>query len=215
MHKSLKVMTNQKQKWPAEKITKKNIDDLIPYARNSRTHSDEQIAQIAASIKEWGWTTPVLIDEDGGLIAGHGRVMAARKLDIKEIPTMTAVGWTKAQKQAYVIADNKITLNAGWDDKLLNLELNSLEEEGFNIDILGWSEGLPEFAETPDYSVLDGEDLLEQLSDMTRGVKKAIQIEFESEDYENAQDLVRFWRQQGAYIGNMLIEKLKQEQEKL
>tara|TARA_R110000868_G_scaffold181542_5_gene422470 strand:- start:1665 stop:2291 length:627 start_codon:yes stop_codon:yes gene_type:complete len=208
-------MTNQKQKWPAEKITKKNIDDLIPYARNSRTHSDEQIAQIAASIKEWGWTTPVLIDEDGGLIAGHGRVMAARKLDIKEIPTMTAVGWTKAQKQAYVIADNKITLNAGWDDKLLNLELNSLEEEGFNIDILGWSEGLPEFAETPDYSVLDGEDLLEQLSDMTRGVKKAIQIEFESEDYENAQDLVRFWRQQGAYIGNMLIEKLKQEQEKL
>ena len=79
--------------WPADKIERREVDALIPYARNARTHSDEQVAQLAASIKEWGWTTPVLIDEDGGIIAGHGRVMAARKLGIKEIPTMIATGW--------------------------------------------------------------------------------------------------------------------------
>jgi ParB-like chromosome segregation protein Spo0J len=84
-----------------------------------RTHSDEQVAQIAASIKEWGWTTPVLMDEDGEIIAGHGRVMAARKLGIEEVPTMTATGWTKAQKQAYVLADNQLPQNAGWDMDLL------------------------------------------------------------------------------------------------
>ena len=92
--------------WPADKIKRRKVDALIPYARNARTHSDEQVAQLAASIKEWGWTTPVLVDEDGEIIAGHGRVLAARKLGIKEIPTMTATGWTKAQTQAYVLADN-------------------------------------------------------------------------------------------------------------
>ena len=86
--------------WPADKIERRSVDALIPYARNARTHSDEQVAQIAASIKEWGWTTPVLVDEDGGIIAGHGRVMAARKLGIEEVPCMVATGWTKAQKQA-------------------------------------------------------------------------------------------------------------------
>ena len=135
-------MGNQKQKWPADKITKKNIDDLIPYARNSRTHSDEQIAQIAASIKEWGWTTPVLIDEDGGLIAGHGRVMAARKLDIKEIPTITANGWTKAQKQAYVIADNQLPQNAGWDMDLLKVEVMDLDTEGFDLTLMGFDDDM-------------------------------------------------------------------------
>ena len=83
-----RAMQNDNVKWPADKIDRRKVDALIPYARNARTHSDEQIAQIAASIKEWGWTTPVLIDEDGGLIAGHGRVMAARKLGIEEVPTM-------------------------------------------------------------------------------------------------------------------------------
>ena len=99
--------------WPADKIERRKVDDLIPYARNARTHSDEQVAQLAASIKEWGWTTPVLIDEDGEIIAGHGRVMAARKLGIEEVPTMTATGWTKAQKQAYVLADNQLPQIAG------------------------------------------------------------------------------------------------------
>jgi|TARA_R110000744_G_scaffold313297_1_gene420541 ParB-like chromosome segregation protein Spo0J len=201
--------------WPADKIERKKVDDLIPYARNARTHSDEQVAQLAASIKEWGWTTPVLVDEDGEIIAGHGRVMAARKLNIDEIPTMTATGWSKAQKQAYVLADNQIPLNAGWDDSRLALELNDLGEMNFDLSLLGWGEDLPEFAEMPDYSVLEDKEMSDQLDEMALGVKKAIQIEFEAEHYEDAQELVKFWRSQGAYIGMMLIEKMRSEKQKI
>jgi hypothetical protein len=128
-------------KWPADKIERKKVDDLIPYARNARTHSDEQVAQLAASIKEWGWTTPVLVDEDGEIIAGHGRVMAARKLNIDEIPTMTATGWSKAQKQAYVLADNQLPQNAGWDMDLLSVEMKDLDGDGFDLDLIGFDEG--------------------------------------------------------------------------
>ena len=125
-------------KWPADKIERKKVDDLIPYARNARTHSDEQVAQLAASIKEWGWTTPVLVDEDGEIIAGHGRVMAARKLNIDEIPTMTATGWSKAQKQAYVLADNQLPQNAGWDMDLLSVEMKDLDGDGFDLSLIGF-----------------------------------------------------------------------------
>tara|TARA_R110000824_G_scaffold370018_1_gene559534 strand:+ start:61 stop:687 length:627 start_codon:yes stop_codon:yes gene_type:complete len=208
-------MESKMKDWPADKIKRKKVDALIPYARNARTHSDEQVAQLAASIKEWGWTTPVLVDEDGEIIAGHGRVMAARKLGIEEVPTMTATGWTKAQKQAYVLADNQIPLNAGWDDNMLALELNDLEEMNFDLSLLGWGENLPEFAEMPDYSVLEDEEMSDQLDEMASGVKKAIQIEFESEHYEDAQELVKFWRSQGAYIGMMLVEKLRSEKQKI
>jgi hypothetical protein len=196
-------------------VIEKEVSGLIPYASNSRTHDDAQVAQIAASIKEFGFNNPVLIDETGGIIAGHGRVLGAKKLGLDKVPTIELAHLTPNQRKAYVIADNKLALNAGWDDDLLSLELNSLEEIGFNLDILGWGNGLPEFAETPDYSVLDKEDFSEQLNEMALGVKKAIQIEFESKDYEDAQSLVRFWREQGAYIGRMLVEKLKQEKEKL
>lgn len=119
---------------------KKNVNDLIPYARNSRTHSDEQVLQIAASIKEFGFTNPVLIDPENGIIAGHGRVMAAKKLGLKDVPCIVAEGWTDAQKKAYVIADNKLALNAGWDNALLALEFAELEELGFDISLTGFSE---------------------------------------------------------------------------
>jgi ParB-like chromosome segregation protein Spo0J len=98
---------------------------LIPYARNARTHAEDQVAQIAASIREWGWTNPVLVGEDGTIIAGHGRVLAARKLRIPDVPVMVAAGWSDAQKRAYTIADNKLTLNGGWDQDLLALELGA------------------------------------------------------------------------------------------
>jgi len=127
--------------WPADKIERRKVDALIPYARNARTHSDDQVAQLAASIKEWGWTTPVLIDEDGGIIAGHGRVMAARKLGIKQIPTMTATGWSNAQKQAYVLADNQLPQNAEWDLDLLAVEMKDLDSEGFDLSLVGFDEG--------------------------------------------------------------------------
>lgn len=125
---------------PADKVEKWSIDKLIPYARNSRTHSDEQVSQIAASIKEWGWTTPVLVDEDGSIIAGHGRIQAARRLQITQVPVMVARGWTEAQKRAYVIADNKLALNAGWDNDLLALEFAELGEDGFDLELTGFTD---------------------------------------------------------------------------
>jgi len=119
-------------------IVQRKIEDLIPYVKNSRTHSEEQIAQIAASIKEFGWTNPVLIDGDNGIIAGHGRVMAARKLKFKEVPTIELKDLTETQKKAYIIADNRLALNAGWDNEMLTIELNDLLADGFALDILGF-----------------------------------------------------------------------------
>ena len=121
------------------KIEQVKIDKLIPYARNSRTHSDAQVAQIAASIKEFGFTNPVLIDETGSIIAGHGRVMAARKLAIADVPSIRLTHLTEAQKKAYIIADNKLALNAGWDDEMLAVELSDLKDMGFDLDLTGFS----------------------------------------------------------------------------
>src|SRR5215211_6829699 len=126
--------------WPADKVERWPIERLIPYAKNARTHSPAQVDQIAASIKEWGWTNPVLVAQDNTLIAGHGRVLAARKLRITDVPVMVAIGWSEAQKKAYAIADNKLTLNGGWDDELLGLELGELELLGFDLDLIGFSE---------------------------------------------------------------------------
>ncbi len=128
------------ENWPAREILLRGIDELVPYARNSRTHSEEQVAQIAASMREWGWTTPVLIDEEGTIIAGHGRIMAARVLGLSEVPTMVARGWSEAQKRAYTIADNKLALNAGWDPELLKLELHDLANQDFRLELTGFGE---------------------------------------------------------------------------
>jgi len=114
------------------------VAGLIPYAANARTHSDAQIAQIAASIREWGWTTPILTDPEGGVIAGHGRLLAARQLGITEVPVMVAEGWSNAQRKAYVLADNQLALNAGWDMDMLKIELQDLHEGIFNMDLLGF-----------------------------------------------------------------------------
>jgi len=124
---------------PADKVEQWSIDRLIPYANNARTHSAEQVAQIAASIKEWGWTTPVLVDETGSIIAGHGRTLAARLLKMTEIPVMVADGWSDAKKRAYIIADNKLALNAGWDNEMLALELGEIGDLGFDLDLTGFT----------------------------------------------------------------------------
>ena len=121
-----------------EKIESVAIDRLIPYANNSRKHSDQQIAQIAGSIKEFGFNNPVLIDKDYGIIAGHGRVLAARKLDLKEVPCIRLEHLTETQKKAFIIADNKIALNADWDQELLTIELDALLADGFAMEILGF-----------------------------------------------------------------------------
>jgi DNA modification methylase len=126
--------------WPADHVERWPTERLIPFARNARTHSDTQVSQIASSIREWGWTNPVLVAEDGTIIAGHGRVLAARQLRIKDVPVMIASEWTDAQKRAYAIADNKLTLNGGWDEELLGLELEELEVLGFDLDLIGFTE---------------------------------------------------------------------------
>ena len=124
---------------PADTVEKWSIDKVFPYVNNSRTHSDEQVSQIAASMKEWGWTNPVLVDESGQIIAGHGRVLAARKLGITEVPVVIAKGWSEAKKKAYVIADNKLALNAGWDDNILRLEFEELKNLDFNLELTGFT----------------------------------------------------------------------------
>jgi len=124
---------------PADKVERWAIDKLVPYARNARTHSDEQVGQIAASIKEWGWTTPILVDETGSIIAGHGRTLAAQRLQMTEVPVMVAKGWSEAKKRAYVLADNKLALNAGWDNEMLALELADLQGMDFDLDLTGFS----------------------------------------------------------------------------
>ena len=115
-----------------------SVEKLIPYVKNSRTHSDGQVAQIAASIKEFGWTNPILVDGESGVIAGHGRLLAARKLGQKEVPVIELKHMTESQKRAYVIADNQLAMNAGWDTTLLSLELADLKEQGFEMDVLGF-----------------------------------------------------------------------------
>ena len=123
------------------KIEQVALNRLIPYARNSRTHSDKQVAQVAASIREFGFTNPVLIDGEGGIIAGHGRVMAARKLGMDKVPCIRLAHLTEAQRRAYVIADNKLALNAGWDEQMLALEFKDLQDLGVDIELTGFSIG--------------------------------------------------------------------------
>lgn len=196
------------------KIVYRQTSDLIPYARNSRTHSELQVAQIASSIKEFGFTSPILLDGENGIIAGHGRYQAAIKMAMREVPTIDLSHLTEAQKRAYVIADNKIALNSGWDEQMLELEIQDLRDAGFNIDLLAFDPSELKSASV-DYSVLDDEEIDDQLDDMAKGVRKAIQIEFEPEHYEEATEIVKFWREQGGYVGMMLLNYLKAEKDKL
>jgi DNA modification methylase len=127
-------------RWPADAVERRPVSALLPYIRNARTHSDEQVAQIAASIREFGWTFPVLVDEAGTIIAGHGRVLAAQRLGLTEIPVMVAAGWSEAKRRLYVIADNKLALNAGWDEELLSLEIGDMKGMGFDLTLTGFGE---------------------------------------------------------------------------
>lgn len=125
--------------WPADKVERWPIGTLIPDAMNARTHSTEQIAALANSIQEWGWTNPALIDDEGHLIAGHGRVMAAHRLGIATVPVMIARGWTEAQKRAYALADNKLPEAATWDERLLTATLIGLQDVQFDVALTGFS----------------------------------------------------------------------------
>jgi ParB-like chromosome segregation protein Spo0J len=147
---------------PADHVERRPIASLVPYARNAGTHSDGQIAELAASIREWGWTMPVLVDEAGGIIAGHGRVLAGRMLGLEDVPVMIATGWSDAKRRAYVLADNKLALNAGWDEAMLAFELSDLAAMQCDMGLIGFSaEELAELAADKPVGLTDPDDIPE------------------------------------------------------
>ncbi len=164
------------------KVVQKAVDKLIPYINNSRTHSDEQVAQIAASIKEFGWTNPILVDGENGIIAGHGRLMAARKLGYTEVPTIELKDLTETQRKAYIIADNRLALNAGWDNEMLTIELNDLLADGFALEMLGFDAGIVEqllMGETPDLGLLPEE----KLDNFLNGDTKILRLAYDEQEF--------------------------------
>jgi ParB-like chromosome segregation protein Spo0J len=125
--------------WPADQIERRDVSALVPHVRNARKHGPAQIAEIAGLIREWGWTVPILIDEHDGIIAGHGRVLAAQQLSIADIPVVVARGWSDAQKRAYMIADNEVTAHSSWNKELLRVELADLAQQGIDLETIGFS----------------------------------------------------------------------------
>lgn len=124
--------------WPADKVERRPLASLVPYARNARKHGPAQITEIANAIREWGWTVPVLIDEKGRIIAGHGRVLAAQMLELADIPVIVAAGWTDTQKRAYALADNEIASHSTWNRELLRVELADLAELAVDLETIGF-----------------------------------------------------------------------------
>lgn len=139
-------------------VTYKRVDELIPYVNNARTHSDEQVTQIASSIKEFGFNNPILTDGENGVIAGHGRLLAAKKLGLETVPTIELSGLTEAQKKAYILADNKIALNSGWDEELLKIELDDLQLQGIDLETVGFSDEELQNIITPPVLTEDSDD---------------------------------------------------------
>ena len=168
---------------PADKIIHKDISDLIPSARNSRIHEPEQVDQIAASMREFGWTMPVLIDEAGEIIAGHGRVMAAKKLKIETVPCLVAEGWSDSQKRAYRIADNRLTENSRWDSEMLSVEMGDLQEAGYDLEITGFSsdeiesliDGAYDFGYRETKAVSEGEAVADGMPSLPSGERAPFQ----------------------------------------
>lgn len=187
-------------------IKYRDIKSLTPRLTNPRVHADFQIDRVVKSLQEFGFTNPILIEDDGKVIAGHGRLMAAKKMGLSSVPTISLSHLTPEQARAYVIADNQTALTSSWDDELLKQELDALGEVGFDLTVLGWGDLIPDFGEEPDYSALD--DLDDPTEELQDGIKKAIQIEFRPEDYEEAQALVAAARKRGVYVGMKLIEAL-------
>lgn len=160
------------------------VDKLIPYAKNSRTHSEAQVAQIAASIKEFGFRNPILVDGTG-VIAGHGRLLAARKLGLKQVPTIDCSDLTEPQKKAYIIADNKLAMNAGWDGELLALEMEELLKGNFNLELLGFSETeLDELLDTTPQEAELGLLPDEKLDNFLNGDTKILRLAYDEQEFE-------------------------------
>lgn len=160
-----KVESSESAHWPAANIERRPLSLLVPYARNARLHSDAQISQIMASMREWGWTQPILVSENDTIIAGHGRVMAGLRLGLDEAPVMIARGWSEAKIRAYVIADNRLAENASWDREMLGSELAELRD-AFDLSLTGFTSGEIEamtVTDLPDLGVEYDERAAEQV----------------------------------------------------
>jgi len=171
--------------FPQYKTSK--VADLIPYARNSRTHSDAQINKIAASIKEFGFLNPVITDGENGIVAGHGRIMASQKLGMDEVPTGESILLTEAQKRAFIIADNRLALDAGWDDEMLLVEFEELKEAGFDIELTGFT--------LDEIDMLGSEwdsdiDVVEKHGENLDGIYATLKIKIEEHDKTQAKELI-------------------------
>ena len=165
-------------------VSQTSLSELIPYINNSRTHSDQQISQIAASIKEFGFNNPILIDGDNGIIAGHGRVLAAQKLKLEKVPTIELSHLTESQRKAYIIADNKLALNSGWDSKTLKSEIFELNNQEFDLTILGFKEGeLDNFLFDDDSEEIELEEEIEGSIEQINDIKM-VQLFFDPKNYE-------------------------------
>ena len=191
----------------SDKIVQRETEVLRPYENNPRQHSEAQLDRLVRSIKEFGFTNPILIDDDCNVIAGHGRLLAAELMGLAKVPTITLGHLTADQRRAYVIADNQLALNSTWDDDVLQAELQALGEAGYDLTLLGWGDDLPTFGDDIDLSALDDMDD-DPTAELADGVMKAIQIEFRPEDYEEAKALVEAARKRGEYVGMKLIEAL-------
>jgi ParB-like chromosome segregation protein Spo0J len=181
--------------------------DLIPYARNTRTHSPEQVAQIAGSIREFGFTNPVLIDGENGIIAGHGRVMAASKLGLAKVPCIRLAHLTETQKRAYIIADNKLALNAGWDEEMLGIELASLREDDFDLDLLGFdSFSIESFLNPPEPEIAEvtgeGVSMQEAKENYDESIIRQIILIYPVEEYDAVIDAMGQYADQNGLANN-------------
>lgn len=195
----------------AKEIQQVPTKSLTPYENNPRTHSAAQLDRLVRSLEEFGFTNPLLVGDDDQIVAGHGRLMAAQAIGLETVPVIRLSHLTEEQKRAYVIADNQLALNSGWDDDLLQKELQALGDVGFDLTVLGWGEDLPTFGEEVDLSALDDFANEADLTEYAAGVRKAIQIDFEPEDYEEAQALVSQARKEGKYVGMLLINAIKDD----
>lgn len=191
------------REWPADHVERRSLSELLPYARNAKKHSEAQVAQLAASLREWGWTIPLLVDEEGTIIAGHGRVLAAQRLEWTEAPVMVARGWTPAQVRAYRIADNRLAQNSAWDLDLLSAELDDLRDMAADMQLLGFEAAeLNDLIGTPNVPPLDSLPELPQgdrglqtmtfvlRADQVDTVRRAVELaqerhEFSPEDNKN------------------------------
>lgn len=170
--------------WPLER--------LVPYERNARTHSRQQVAQLVASIQEFGWTNPILVDSEDGILAGHGRLAAARDMGLAEVPVIVLDGLTAAQRRAYVIADNQLALNAGWDQELLQMEVTGLQLQDFDLGLLGFSDDELSSLLGGQFEGVEEEEADDETEGMNRGVPLAIVLTPEE---------MTTWRRAKAEIG--------------